>query len=185
MEELKREVTINGYRDCPDLARINAGRVGASLVLEVGRVMARCPARSHSAGAELVVWSRRLVRGCPWLQSAYRTAVRLGRWARGPVARAVEGTAGPGCFRPWFLVIHWLGAVMAGPLVTMYPSLRHGLLLVASKGRRGVNSSPSLPGLDTCRQSRVPEGCRMAAPGLRPASLRGTPPAGGSALPVG
>ncbi len=74
---------------------------------------------------------------------------------------------------------------MAGPLVTMYPSLRHGLLLVASKGRRGVNSCPSLPDLDTCRQSRVPEGCRLAATGLRPASLRGTPPAGGSALPVG
>ena len=109
-------------------------------------------------------------------------------WAGGPAARwrgLFEGAAGPGCSRQWFLVIHWLGAVLAGPLVTMYPSLRHGLLLVASKGRRGVNSSPSLPGLDTCRQSRVPEGCRMAAPGLRPASLRGTPPAGGSALPVG
>ena len=67
----------------------------------------------------------------------------------------------------------------------MYPSLRHGLLLVASKGRRGVNSCPSLPVLVTCRQSRVPEGCRLAAPGLRPASLRGTPLAGESALPVG
>ena len=160
MEELKREVTNNGYRDCPDLARINAGRVGAGLVLEVGRVKARCLARSRSAGAEFVIWSRQLVRGYPWLPSVCRTAARLGRWARGPVARAVEGTAGPGCFPPWFLVIHWLDAVMAGPLVTMYPSLRHGLLLVASKGRRGVNSSPSLPGLDTCRQSRVPEGCR-------------------------
>jgi hypothetical protein len=28
----------------------------------------------------------------------------------------------------------------------MYPSLRHGLLLVASKGRRGVNQSVA-PGL--------------------------------------
>ena len=54
MGELKREVTINGYRDCPDLARINVGRVGAGLVLEVGRVGARYPARSYSTGAELV-----------------------------------------------------------------------------------------------------------------------------------
>ena len=94
MEELKREVTINGYRDCPDLARINAGRVGAGLALEVDRVRARYPARSNSAEAEVVIWSGRLVRGYPWLQSAYRTAVRLGRWARGQMARAVEARPG-------------------------------------------------------------------------------------------
>jgi hypothetical protein len=30
--------------------------------------------------------------------------------AGSPVARAVLGSAGPGCFRPWVLVIHWLNA---------------------------------------------------------------------------
>ena len=110
------------------------------------------------------------------------SAVLTGRRARALVAWAVISAAkGAGCFPPWVLVPAGWVHIVTGPLVTMYPSLRHWLLLVASKGRRGVNSWPSLPGLDTCRQSRVPEGCRLATPGLLPASLRGTPPAGESA----
>jgi hypothetical protein len=151
----------------------------------VGRLEARCSAWSRGAGAEIVNWPRLLVRGCPWPQVPVGPPRDL---AGGTAARwrgLFGGAAGPGCSRQWSLGSTGWIAVMAVPLVTMYPSLRHGLLLVASKGRRGVNSSPSLPGMDACRQSRVPEGRRMAAPCLRPASLRGTPPAGGSALPVG
>ena len=88
MEELKRAVTNNGYGDCPDLARLIAGRVGPGLVLEVGRVKARCSAGGRRAGAEVVNWPRRLVRGCPWP----RSAVEQPRgWAGSTAAR------GPGC----------------------------------------------------------------------------------------
>ncbi len=44
MEELKREVTVNGYGDSPDLAEIGVGRVDAGPELDRGRVEARCPA---------------------------------------------------------------------------------------------------------------------------------------------
>ena len=84
MEELKREVTNNGYGDCPDLAKINAGRAGAGLVLEVERVRARCPSRSHSAVAEFVSGLDDLyeaVRGCRALIEP------LCGWAGGPTAR--------------------------------------------------------------------------------------------------
>ena len=33
--EIKREVTINGCRDCPDLADVEVGRMEAGLELEV------------------------------------------------------------------------------------------------------------------------------------------------------
>ena len=60
----------------------------------------------------------------------------LGRWDRGPVAWAIWRRGWARLFTAVVVGIHWLGAVLAGPLVTMYPSLRHGLLLVASKERR-------------------------------------------------
>ena len=43
--KLKREVTNNGYGDCPDLAKINVGRVGPGLLLEVGHVGGPVPGR--------------------------------------------------------------------------------------------------------------------------------------------
>jgi hypothetical protein len=120
------------------------------------------------------------VAGLPWGHRAPGRRVSSARCEQGFGRIRARLQTAVGC---WWTIGG--SRVLAGPLVTMYPSLRHVLLLVASKGRRGVNSCPSLPVLVTCRQSRVPEGCRLAAPGLRPASLRGTPLAGESALPVG
>ncbi len=50
MEELKREVTVNGYGDYPDIAEIGVGRVNASQELDGGRVEARCPAKGPRRG---------------------------------------------------------------------------------------------------------------------------------------
>ena len=50
---MKRVMTSNGYGNCPDLARLIAGRVGPGLVLEVGRVEARCSARVAEPGRRL------------------------------------------------------------------------------------------------------------------------------------
>ena len=33
--EIKREVTINGCRDCPDLAEVEVGQIEAGLELEI------------------------------------------------------------------------------------------------------------------------------------------------------
>ena len=75
---------INGYRDCPDLARIDAGRVGASLVLEDGRVKAR--SRPGVTAPGLSLWS-----GLGDLYAAVRGCRALIEppcgWAGGPAAR--------------------------------------------------------------------------------------------------
>ena len=60
----------------------------------------------------------------------------------GPAGYEAAGGARAVCKLPWMAVPYpQVGVlVMAGPSVTMYPSLRHGLLLVASKGRMGIRA---------------------------------------------
>ena len=50
--EIKREVTINGCRDCPDLADVEVGQIEAGLELEIGVVRARARTPGPKARAQ-------------------------------------------------------------------------------------------------------------------------------------
>ncbi len=102
-------------------------------VESLGRVRVGNPSRG-SGGAFREAWL-----------SVFWWTVWQCRWAdqdRGPAecAAAAAGRARVGCLLPWLAIPYpQVGMlVVAGPSVTMYPSLRHGLLLVAFKGRRGI-----------------------------------------------
>ena len=107
--EIKRGVTINGCRDCPDLVDVEVGQIEAGLELEVCAVRAQARPVSCSGGSCCKV-RRKAARGWPRLLGSRGAAGHPGGGPAPHDASKDLGVSGPGCYHRGLLVDRWLNA---------------------------------------------------------------------------